>query len=105
MNTPNDIEVLLHYYVSPEPHPRVEADAVRQTIGRYLKEGILEEDKEGTFVEGTKKLNCYCVTDKGKAWLRLILSVPYPKQAWVGQDGKIILPKEGLLKRTNYTTY
>jgi len=78
-NTPNDIEVLLHYYVSPVEHPRCTAPAVMATTSRYITDGILQHS-EGSFV----------VTEKGAAWLKMILNVPYPTLAWIDDQGEII---------------
>lgn len=82
MRTPSDIEVLLHYYVSPEPHPRETAPAIVGTIEMYLNTDILEVN---TLYDSN-----YQVTAKGKAWLQMILSVPYPTQVWVDGDGTVI---------------
>lgn len=78
--TPNEIEVLLHYHVSPEPHPRIGYGAVTEAVHRFARNGILSK------VEGDR----YTLTDRGKAWLQEILSVPYPRQAWVNSTGEVI---------------
>lgn len=82
MRTPSDIEILIHYFVCPEPHPRVHASAVKGTIAMYLNSDILEEDT--VFESG------YKVTEKGHAWLQMILAVPYPIQRWTDRDGNVI---------------
>lgn len=74
MITPNDLDVLIHCYVSPEVHPRIHAPAVKDTIRWFLQEDI---------IEAGDKLNVYTTTDKGVAWLKEILEVPMPVKRWV----------------------
>lgn len=74
--TPNDLEVLIHCYVSPERHPRIDAPAVREAIKKFIRDGIIDERHR--------------TTEKGEAWLELILRVPYPKKAYVDEEGKVI---------------
>lgn len=82
MNTPNDIEVLIHCHCSPNVHPRADAPAVIETIERFLNDEIIERSLRN---EGT-----YNTTDKGRAWLKCILNVPYPTQRWVDSNGNAI---------------
>ena len=71
--TPNDLDVLLHCYISPEKHPRSYAPAVEEAIRNFIVDSILlPTDQEGIFT----------VTEKGKVWLEMILDVPYPVQRW-----------------------
>ena len=79
MASPSDIEVLIHYFVSPTIHPRIDAGAVKSTINTFLKDGI--------FVSDTTNSNYYQVTEKGRAWLKVIVNTPYPKAIWVDQHG------------------
>ena len=65
--TPNDLDVLIHYATLLGPHPRVEAPAVQDAITRFIEDGIMID---------------YKITEKGNAWLRLILSTPYPVNQW-----------------------
>jgi DNA-binding PadR family transcriptional regulator len=81
MTTPNDIEILIHCHCRPEVHPRIDAPAVQETMKRFIVDGIIEQYK-------TEKY--FITTEKGDAWLKLILQVPYPKQAWVDSNNKII---------------
>lgn len=77
MLTPNDLEILIHYYVSPAEHPRF--NYIRPTIDEFVRNGILE-----------RKDDEYAVTDKGRAWLISILQVPCPTQAWIDKNGNVI---------------
>lgn len=85
MKTPSDIEILIHYYVSPEPHPREDAPAVTATIQMYLRDGIFEIN--------TLCDSGYNVTEKGAIWLHILRNIPYPKQVWTDKEGNVILPQ------------
>lgn len=77
--TPNEIEVMVHYYRTPEPHPRLGAPAVREAIARFIREGMLER-KDGA---------CY-TTARGDAWVRALRAVPFPDAPTLG-----VRPQEG----------
>ena len=79
-HSPLDIEVLIHYHTSPAPHPNADAPAVNESINRYIDDDIFCVVRVGS----------YQLTTKGLAWLHEILSVPYPRQAWIGESGKEI---------------
>ncbi len=81
MLTPNDLEILIHCHVSPTLHPNINAPAVRETIDRFVKDGIIESSYEGGY---------YNTTEKGKAWLTIILQTPHPREAWVDNVGRVI---------------
>jgi len=89
MLTPNALEILIHYFVCPDPHPRFHAPAVKEAISHFLEEGILESND-------SLDLGTYSLTDKGGAWLTIILQTPYPKQVWIDQDNKMICDKLGV---------
>ena len=74
--TPNDIDVLLHYHVSPILHPSFNAPAVQEATHQFLLDGILESTGDS-----------YTTSDRGKAWIEMILRVPYPRQVWVDEKG------------------
>ena len=83
--TPNDLEILIHCHVSPTRHPRIDYHAVRESINKFIKDGIIEEsaDRDGP--------HYYTTTDKGRAWIEMILRTPYPRQVWVDEKGKVIV--------------
>jgi hypothetical protein len=78
--TPNDIEVLIHCYVTPCIHPRIEAPAVIGAMRAFASEGILEK-QDGEM---------YSVTDKGEALMNMLCSTPLPVQVWADGCGNII---------------
>lgn len=75
--TPNSLNVLLHYHCVCEPHPRKDAPAVKQETAHFLRIGIIEAEPNGRNGSG------YVTTDKGKAWVDLILATPKPVCMWV----------------------
>ena len=80
-HTPSDIEVILHFHVSPAPHPRQHAPAVQDAIIYCVDEGLLKEDIPG----------CYSPTPKGTAWVKMICATQYPKLAWLDTEGDIVV--------------
>lgn len=76
--TPNDLEILIHHFVSPEEHPRSYAPAVQEAITHFILKGVFEKLDSGRIV----------TTSKGQAWLKMILAVPEPKRAWVNPETK-----------------
>lgn len=69
--TPNEIEVLIHYYVSPEDHPRINSPAVKEALRRHIKAGLLTSD--------SKEL-----TERGRFMITMLCSTPLPvsKTEW-----------------------
>jgi len=80
IETPNNIDVLIHYHCSPEPHPRVDAPAIVGAIEDLTSVGALEV-REG-------KLR---TTKMGEAWLKALCKVPPPRQAWVDAHGNVLI--------------
>ena len=76
MTTPNDIDVMLHYYVSPRPHDRVHAPAVQESINMFVKNGMLCPSKDN---QGSG----FCVTTKGQVWIDMLLATPFPVERFV----------------------
>lgn len=81
--SPSDLEVLLHYHRTSMPHPRWDAPAVIGAIDGFLKDGIIVENQEN-------RIKTYTITDKGKAWLTMILKTPMPLTAWVDENNKVV---------------
>ena len=77
--TPNDIEILIHCYVSPTEHPRYHAN--HDVFNRLVTEGL---------IQGNFGNNVYMTTEKGKAHMSQLCDLPYPKQAWVNDKGEVI---------------
>ena len=64
MFSPNEINVLLHYYVTTDNHPNIQYPAIRAAVEMYVNQGILSRDNQ--------------VTEKGKLFIETILSTPFP---------------------------
>lgn len=75
--TPNDIEVLLHCYTSPAPHPRIHAPKVQQALGMFTRQGIIEADHERnkSSIGGS---NCFNVTEQGAVLIKMLCDTPFP---------------------------
>lgn len=70
--TPSRLEVLLHCYVNPCVHPRMDAPAVQEDI-RVLKSHGLIRPYDRTFE----------VTEKGEFYVKHLLSIPFPETTFV----------------------
>ena len=78
--TPNEIEVLIHCHVSPSPHPRKDAPAVQEALASFLRNGLVALDEDGI----------YHTTYRGAAHIAQLCNRPWPVQAWVDENGKVI---------------
>lgn len=75
--TPSDIEVLLHFYTCPEPHPREDAPAVRDAINGFLTAGLLIRRPS------SRPCDVYEVTDGGRMLVEMLCATPFPERRWV----------------------
>ena len=82
--TPFEIDILLHYYVSPDRH-RVEID--NPPIWRETRQWFLDNDLLRHREPTIKSDASYEVTERGKAWIEHVCSLPLPVATWV-------MPKE-----------
>lgn len=83
LQTPNNIEVLLHCHCSYELHPRIHAPAVKEAITKLWNAGAITT---------TTTYNVYSTTPLGNAWVRLLCETPAPtkKLVFVARDGSPI---------------
>jgi len=72
MLTPNELEILIHYYICSEKHPRFDAPAVREAIDMFIGLDVLK-----------RVTNQYYLTRRGKVWLRMILETPCPELIFI----------------------
>jgi len=81
--TPLHLEILLHYFYSPEPF-KFKLEASEYCLDLF-KQGLLDSFKH-TSSDPIK------ITAKGKAHVRQLLNLELPKSvcAFVGADGKLI---------------
>ena len=78
--TPNAIEILIHCHVCPSPHPRKDAPAVAEELDSLQRNGLIEPGSQGG----------YRTTRRGSAHIEQLCRTAWPRQVWVGADGKII---------------
>lgn len=85
LSTPLHITVLIHCLVEQTRHSHYDARAVRKIFDELLDEGVIEwtgDDKD-----------CFRTTEKGRAWIASLCSVPPPEPCWKdGATGKLIEP-------------
>ena len=77
--TPNDIEILIHYHVSPEPHPRITAPAVESATLMLEENGLIQR------IDGI-----YRTTERGRAHVEQLCNLDFPRAAWVGANGEVL---------------
>lgn len=78
---PSDIEFLIHCYVSPGRHDRINAPAIKDTVKRFIDSGLIVP---------TDKEDIYTATSLGAAHVRQLCNVPLPVKAWIDQNGNVI---------------
>lgn len=69
-----NLQILLHSYCSPTPFRNQEAPAVREGIAFLFQEKMIEH---------TEKSSVFAVTDKGEAYIRHIMCIPFPRSVWM----------------------
>lgn len=84
IGSPSNIEILLHYYTCPAPHPRIDAPAVMEATDRFVATGCIEVD------EDTDAPNRYKTTPKGSAWVKALCNTVVPRQCFVDDAGNVI---------------
>jgi hypothetical protein len=82
--SPSDLEVLVYCHARVGVHPRIDAPAVRDAIERFRSAGIIEEYSYPKHRE-------FYTTDKGVAWLEMILRTPMPIEAWIDPRTKEVI--------------
>lgn len=82
---PSVIEVALHHYYSPEPHPKRQTPAYQFAVRELVAEEVLTLTAAQTGATGTTGSGVE-ITDKGKAWVEMICRTPFPVQVSCWQD-------------------
>ena len=80
-----DIEVVLHYYYSPEPHPRYRV-ALQQSVQRMVAAGVLDLKSDiGDYPSDGKAAGDFKITDRGRKFMEMICDTPLPvkNDEWV----------------------
>ena len=76
--TPNDIEILIHCYVSPSIHPRYESN--KTVFGGFIADGLIVDKGDGI----------YQTTEKGACHVEQLCNLPLPVKEFIGYNGKVI---------------
>lgn len=75
--TPLHLEILLHYYISPDPFPRKSA-----TISQYTEDLSAKQLLKQSAFNPT----VFKVTERSELWIKRALETPLPVQRWVWED-------------------
>lgn len=81
--SPSNIEFLLWCHTRAEPHPRLDAPAIKEVIGMFERCGAIARVPEKQE---------WITTEMGKAWVAALCNVPPPTCAWVDDNGEILNP-------------
>ena len=82
--TPNQLEVLLHYHVSPTTHPRSGAPAVLEAVEWGIREGLLEPAVQGVHpLPEAPMRGPHQTTAKGAALVQMLCDTPLPVKQFV----------------------
>jgi hypothetical protein len=83
IESPINIEFLLHCHVFSEEFPRINAPAVQNAINKFLMLGVIEsrDDEHG---------ETYKTTDLGAAWVTALCNVPMPTKRYVDEQGRVL---------------
>lgn len=74
--SPLELEVILHYYYSPEPFSRL-SSAYFEAILKFIRNGILRK-REEISSHGAE----YEITEKGHFFLNMLTETPFPIQSF-----------------------
>lgn len=77
--TPYDLKLLLHIYVTPINFEHAGTEHYEGVIQDFLMRGIIKQETEFSY----HNEHGYALTEKGKAWLEMILSTPVPVNRWI----------------------
>jgi hypothetical protein len=76
--TPYELSILMHHYTSPCRHDNYHTVLYNDIVNRFREDGILN-------------VGPVSVTEKGIAFINMILSVPMPEPAWIDPRTKDII--------------
>jgi hypothetical protein len=87
--SPCNIEVLLHCYYSSEVNPREDAPAVQSSYKLLECYGLIEPKCYMVGVD-TTNLSKYKTTERGRAHIQQLCTLPLPISVWADGNGKLI---------------
>lgn len=83
--TPFRLEILLHYFYSAEPHPRIKEACVLAVIDHWINQGVMQREIYTESAGGNR------ITEKGNAWVNFILDTPMPIPTWIDPRTKQVI--------------
>ncbi len=93
MLSPLELKILLHYHVCNMQYPNVGHKLVDEAIRGFIQDGVLTtysiKEIADALTDGSTDTATGKLSDKGKAWVNMILSTPVPvqKTIWVDSVG------------------
>ena len=77
--SPYEIGVMLHYYVAPIDHPDCSKrpPVWQKTLDKFVAIGMLKCNVD------SKRDSCYCITEKGTAYVQYLMKVELPICKWI----------------------
>ncbi len=83
--TPVEIEFLIHCYIFPKTHPRIDTGSVQTGIAKMLGEDLIQQEDGRT--------DLYELTERGRALMEVYTSTPLPvrSDSWVDGYGNVLL--------------
>lgn len=85
LNSPKEIEVLIHYHCYPEPHPQADAPSVKRAVKKLLECKAL-----APVTVPPDSPPYYSTTELGYAWVEALKRVPVPTVAYIDGNGNIL---------------
>ena len=79
-----ELRLLISYYNGGSESFNMNSRSIKEANDNLVTQGLIRPD---TRIPG---LDSYCVTDKGDAHLEQILNLDFPKQVWIGENGKVL---------------
>ncbi len=105
--SPNDIEVLIHCHCSRTVHPRYTANAVSETLKRFLRDGIIRvySEKEVKGDEGSTVL--YETTALGSSLVDRLCAAGEEGTvlSFKAEDGSLFESSEAAVKHNTYQRF
>jgi hypothetical protein len=84
IGSPSNLELLLHCYYSPEPHPRYHAPAIQEGLKHLLDHKMISGDG-----------NIFHTTPKGEAFIKHLMTIPFPVTTYKIPDQPERIPPDG----------
>ncbi len=78
IGTPSNIEILLHCHCCPEPHPRRDAPAVKQTLEKFMVMGVIQKASDS---------DMYTTTQLGAMWVQALRNTELPQIKYFDNNG------------------